>query len=373
MIDHRKSGRKTCRGCKSEAVVASELGYCRECLVRKRPGIESEIRAAHERGRAPYGLPTRPPDAADGSPCTLCVNRCRIPEGGTGYCGVRSNGGGRLISPGGPTAGFVDWYHDLLPTNCVADWVCPGGSPAGFPKYSYSESPEHGYKNLAVFYHACTFDCLYCQNWHFKKTLDTARPVGADALAAAVDERTSCICYFGGDPAPQLAHALEASRIAREKHAGRILRICFETNGSMSPVRLEPAASLAMESGGCIKFDLKAFDPTLHIALTGSENRYTLENFKRLGARVRERPDPPFLIASTLLVPGYVEQEEVRAIARFIASVDPGVPYTLLAFSPHFLMRDLPLVSAGAAAAAERAARQEGLERVRIGNVRLLD
>jgi len=41
-------------------------------------------------------------------------------------------------------------------------------------------------------------------------------------------------------------------------------------------------------------------------------------------------------------VPGYVDAEEVGLIARFIAEVDPRIPYTLLAFAPHFYMQDLP-------------------------------
>jgi len=66
-------------------------------------------------------------------------------------------------------AGKLSWYHDPLPTNCVGDWVCAGGTGAGFPDYANCPGPERGYKNLAVFFHACSFNCLYCQNWQFRK------------------------------------------------------------------------------------------------------------------------------------------------------------------------------------------------------------
>ena len=52
-------------------------------------------------------------------------------------------------------------------------------------------------------------------------------------------------------------------------------------------------------------------------------------------------PVPPLLIASTLLVPGYVNENEVGGIARFIASINPDIPYSLLAYCPHFYMSDL--------------------------------
>jgi len=49
----------------------------------------------------------------------------------------------------------------------------------------------------------------------------------------------------------------------------------------------------------------------------------------------------PSLVARTLLVPGYVEVEEETDIARLIAELDPGIPCSLLAFSPACLIADL--------------------------------
>jgi pyruvate formate lyase activating enzyme len=78
------------------------------------------------------------------------------------------------------------------------------------------------------------------------------------------------------------------------------------------------------------------------------------------------------LVASTLLVPGYVDEEEVRAIARFIASLDPTTPYSLLAFHPAFAMADLPPTSRRHALACKAAAEEAGLSRVRVGNEHVL-
>jgi pyruvate formate lyase activating enzyme len=121
-----------------------------------------------------------------------------------------------------------------------------------------------------------------------------------------------------------------------------------------------------------VKFDLKAFDESLHITLTGRSNHQTLKNFKQAGSRFNERPDPPLVVASTLLVPGYVTADEVRRIAAFIAQVNPDIPYALLAFSPQFMMRDLPPTSVEHAEAALLAAQEEGLLNVRVGNRHLL-
>jgi pyruvate formate lyase activating enzyme len=268
--------------------------------------------------------------------------------------------------------GNLSWYYDPLPTNCVADWVCPGGSGAGYPQFAHRQGPEFGYKNLAVFYQACTFDCLYCQNWHYRRYATAEPEVSAQELAGKVDESTSCICYFGGDPTPQLPHAILTSRLALQRAKCRILRICWESNGSMHPNLLRQMAELSLKSGGCIKFDLKAWSEEIHYALCGVSNKRTLENFRLLAQYIERRPQPPFLVASTLLVPGYVEQEEVAHLAAFIASLNPDIPYALLAFHPHFLMSDLPTTSTGHAQQCLEVAREAGLRNVRLGNIHLL-
>jgi len=160
--------------------------------------------------------------------------------------------------------------------------------------------------------------------------------------------------------------------MALQENAGRVLRICWETNGGASPPLIDQMARVSLSSGGCIKVDLKAWNEEVNLALCGVSNKQTLENFRRLAAFHTERKEPPFLIASTLLVPGYVDVQEVRGLARFIASLDPTIPYTLLAFHPDFRMDDLPPTSRGHATQCLEAAQGEGLANVNVGNLHLL-
>jgi len=342
-----------------------------DCIRQDFTKVLPPIAKTHRRAREPFNLPDKPPKAEKGRSCHLCANECRIPLDSRGYCGLRINRGNRLV---GATAskGNVSWYYDSLPTNCVADWVCPGGTGAGYPQFAYSRGAEYGYKNLAVFYQACSFDCLFCQNWHYRYSATRSSSVDSLELAQAVDDRTACICYFGGDPSPQLPHALRVSRLARERNKGRILRICWETNGSMHPALLRQAAELSLNSGGCIKFDLKAWSEELHIALCGISNKRTLENFTLLAEYTKERPSPPFLVASTLLVPGYIDKDEISRIAAFISSLSPDIPYALLAFHPQFVMDDLPPTSGRHARECLADAKAQGLRNVRLGNIHLL-
>ena len=312
----------------------------------------------HFTARAEFNLPLRPTRTVNGVRCNLCANECQIGEGQRGFCGLRTTRDGKLIHLAGtPARGLLHWYRDPLPTNCVADWVCAGHN-------------QRGYHNLAVFYASCTADCLFCQNWHYRQASPARGPIlSAAQLAATANARTFCVCFFGGDPASQMPHALASARLL----ARRGVRICWETNGMSHPRLLATAVELSLQTGGCLKFDLKAFDEDLHVALTGVSNRRTLENFTQAAGRIPQRPDPPPVIASTLLIPGYVETAEVSQLARFIANLNPDIPYALLAFAPSFYMSGLPYTSSRQAQEAEAAARSAGLHNVRIGNRHLLD
>ena len=362
----------TCHHCNaSNESISNVIGFCADCIRLHFKSIWPEIKSVHSRSRQRFGLPEEPPRAADGISCKLCMHECRIPEGGTGYCGLRRLKDGR-IRGGRPHEGNLSYYYDPLPTNCVGCFVCPAATGCGYPQYAAKKGPEYGHNNLAVFYHACAFNCLYCQNYHFKTKTFSDKKISARQLAGAVKKNTTCICYFGGDPTPQILHAVKASRIAVNDAKGQIIRICWETNGAMQSPFLEMIASLSLTSGGCVKFDLKAWDKGIHQALCGFSNTKTLENFQKLAVLTKQRPEPPFLIASTLLVPGYVDETEVSAIARFISDLNPEIPYSLLAFYPQFVLNDLPTTSRAHALRCKAAAEHAGLQRVHIGNLHLL-
>lgn len=350
----------TCASCgRTDPLISESMGACAACL---RSGASDALEAAsalRAGRRARFDLPAEVPRSPGGIVCEACMNACRLAEGETGWCGARAARDGRVEPLAGEGAAHVDWYLDPLPTNCVAAGSCAAASEG------------RGRSNLAVFYNGCGFDCAFCQNWHHRHM--AAGPRTSDELArAARDPGVACICHFGGDPAPHHEHALAASERAVCHGRNDVPRVCWETNGSMSRSVLERVIDSSERTGGTVKFDLKAWSEPLHEALTGVSNRQTLSNFRILATRARHGPSPPLAAASTLLVPGYVDAGEVSAIARFIAELDPALPYSLLAFHPDFAMHDLPLTSRAQAQECLDASRAAGLERVRIGNIHLL-
>jgi len=363
--------------------VSSTIGACSRCLRSSNVAALERARKAHSNYRLSLGLPEKPPRTGN-TTCRICVNECLIPEGSLGFCGFWTNKGGRLAPiTSDPRVGIVMWYYDPHPTNCVAGPVCPANTSRGYPTYTRSRGIEVGFYNLAVFYFACNLNCLFCQNWEHKTVITNDKLRGRyfrtvnELVEEAMDERITCICYFGGDPGPQTLHAITASRkIMMEKNAGSIKRICWETNGLENPSIMRQMAEVSIASGGIVKIDWKAWSPEIYEALTGVDGRKAVErikeNIKLLVDLAERRPEVPLLVVSTLLVPGYVDEYEVGEIARFLASLSNNIPYILLAFHPDNILRDLPPTSKSHALNARSEAIRAGLREIYLGNVWLL-
>ncbi|RLF11445.1 MAG: radical SAM protein [Thermoprotei archaeon] len=364
-----------CKLCgKRSKLISRALAVCSDCIKSRFEEAKPFIERAHEVARARYGLPPKPPRSPGGLECTLCSNRCKMAEGEVGFCGLRMNLNGRLVSKVSAEVSLMYGYYDPHVTNCCAAWFCPAGTGAGYPKYAMRRGPEKGYANYAVFFYGCNFDCLFCQNAAHKELAGAPTVTVKEFVRHVVrNEDYTCICYFGGSPEPQLPFAINASRRVLEELSGkRVMRICFEWNGCGNRDLVKQAAELSLVSGGNIKFDLKCYSEELSYALSGVSNRAAYENFEMIAREFYgERPEVPVLNATTLLVPGYVTAEEVDEIAEFIASLNPDIPYSLLVFHPDHYMDDMPITPRKQVEECLEAAKRH-LKRVHVGNIHLL-
>jgi pyruvate formate lyase activating enzyme len=334
-----------------QSPAADIIGTCVNCL-RNTSSKDSFI-DVHSQVRDKYGLPQFPPRCKTGIQCSFCANSCQLAEGFTGYCGLHKNKEGRLVHLFPKNAAKASMYLDLLPTNCCASWFCRGSAEPGF--------------NLAVFLYGCNFNCLFCQNASHKNLFEAPYITQDEMVKAALENKVRCVCFFGGSPEPQLPFTLKiARRIIAESNNTK--HICWEWNGCGNPKLVKKAAEIAAESGGTIKFDLKAFHPHIVQTLCGVDNKQSFENFKMLAYDVSCRKT---LTATTLLVPYYVDQNEIKAIVKYIAEFDPDIPYSLLVFHPDFYLSDLPVTPRNQVDSCYSVASQY-LRKVNIGNKYLI-
>ena len=117
---------------------------------------------------------------------------------------------------------------------------------------------------------------------------------------------------------------------------------------------------------------MKCFNTNLSVALSGVPNNVAFRNFELIAKEFYDRRSkPPVLTATTLLVPGYVDEIEVDLIARFISNLNPEIPYSLLLFHPDFYMSDMPFTSKRQLENCLRAVNRH-LRNVHVGNIGLL-
>ena len=121
--------------------------------------------------------------------------------------------------------------------------------------------------------------------------------------------------FLGGEPTlnPDLG---ELARFVHEE-LGLSTKI-GHSNGSRMPPPYIDAVSVS----------IKAVDDKLHLDYTGVSNAAVLANFRGMYARGIA------LDASTVFIPDYVDFAEIERIARFIASVDPDIPFHITGYVP---------------------------------------
>lgn len=129
------------------------------------------------------------------------------------------------------------------------------------------------------------------------------------------------VTLSGGEPLFQWPFALEVLRQCKQRGINTALESCLYADREVLR-RFLPVVDHFL-------IDLKFMDAETHRELLGQDNGLILSNYGFLvdaGADVRVR---------TPLIPGYTATEEnIRAIARFVAQRDPEARYELLNFNP---------------------------------------
>jgi pyruvate formate lyase activating enzyme len=281
--------------------------------------------------------------AEDGAvKCRLCAHRCLIRPGQRGVCAVRENRDGRLVTLvyGEVVAAHVDpiekkpLYH-FLPGSTALSIATPG----------------------------CNFRCGFCQNWQISQSPRSGggglagEPFPPDAVVrAAVDAGCRSISYTYTEPTIFFEYASDTARLARQ--AGLFNN--FVTNGYMTAEALE-AIHPALDAANV---DLKAFRDETYRKVCGARLEPVLASIRRMKAL------GVWVEVTTLVVPGLNDSvEELEGMARFIASVDPDIPWHVSRFHPDYEYTGTPATPVPTLRAAAEAGRREGLRYIYVGNV----
>jgi pyruvate formate lyase activating enzyme len=273
--------------------------------------------------------------------CVACGHRCLLAPGRRGICKVRFNDGGQLRVPFGYVAGGL-----------ASD---PVEKKPFFHVYPGSDALTFGMLG-------CDFHCSYCQNWVTSQALREESAVSpilelsAEQIARAA-QRSGARLIVSSYNEPLITAEWAVAVFQEARRAG--IPCAFVSNGNATPEALDFLRPWIV----AYKIDLKGFDEKRYRTLGG-----TLEHVTEGIRLVRERG--LWLEVVTLVVPGFNDsEEELRAIAKFLVSVSPDIPWHVTAFHPDHKMTGVPATVARQIIRAAEIGAEEGLHFVYAGNL----
>src|SRR2546429_1303089 len=263
--------------------------------------------------------------------CYACGHRCLIKSGKRGICKVRFNEDGHL----------------RVPVNYVAALQCDPTEKKPF----FHALP--GSDTLTFGMLGCDLHCSYCQNWLTSQALrdDKAvapiRPVTPAQLTdLARRQGARLVVSSYNEP---LITAEWAVGVFREATAAG-LACAFVSNGNATPEVLDYLRPWIK----AYKVDLKSFDDK-HYRTLGTTLANVTETIRMVHAR------GIWLEVVTPVIPGFNDSpEELRAAARFIASVSRDIPWHVTAFHQDYKMTDTPATPAQTLIRAAEIGAEEG-------------
>lgn len=254
----------------------------------------------HARGHdAPRFMTESPTEVV----CTLCAHTCHIRPGEAGLCQVRSNRDGHAALP---YYGRVSALH-----------VDPVEKK---PLYHFHPGAEL----LSVGFLGCNFRCPFCQNYSISQsTRASTRYVGPDELPGLARESHALgVAYTYNEPTIHFEYLMDAA--ARVHDHG--LANTLVTNGHLTR---KPARELLSRIDAA-NVDLKSFNPRFYEDELGGKLD-AVRDFITIASELTS------VEVTTLLIPGKNDSdEEIDAIASFVASLDPDIPLHLSGYYPTY-------------------------------------
>jgi pyruvate formate lyase activating enzyme len=273
--------------------------------------------------------------------CSLCAHRCEITPSSYGVCGVRQNLDGKL--------------HTLVYGDVIAAAVDPIEKK---PLYHFLP----GTKSFSIATVGCNFKCGFCQNWRISQASKKDGAAGGhefmpgDVVREALASGCRSVSYTYTEPTIFFEYAYDTAKLARDSG----LRNVFVTNGYMTAEALKTIRPYL----DAANVDLKAFRDETYKKVCKARLSPVLDSIRLM------RAFDIWVEVTTLVVPGLNDgEDELASIARFIASVDPDIPWHVSRFHPDYKYGNAAPTPVATLERALVIGKREGLRYVYVGNV----
>ena len=274
--------------------------------------------------------------------CQACAQSCKLDEGEYGICGVRKveDGELKLLVYGLAAAVNVDPVEK---------------------KPMFHFLPQS--KAFSVGTVGCNFSCTFCQNAdisqypkeHGHEIVGQELPPER-IVELALEYDCDSIAYTYNEPIVFFEYTYDTAKLAHEKG----LKNIYVTSG----YETKKAIDLLAPYIDGMNIDIKGFTDEFYQEICGAKLKPVLEAVKHAHEK------GIWIEVTTLLIPGKNDSnEEIRNIAKFIADLDPAIPWHLSAFHPMYKMQDVPRTPSSTLLRAYKIAQEEGLKYVYVGNI----
>ena len=244
--------------------------------------------------------------------CLLCTHNCKIPSGKTGLCGVRKNIDGTL---------YATSYGQV--SSIALDPI------EKKPLYMF----HPGTRVLSIGSFGCNLRCPFCQNCEismdYDKRLMEAKRITPEQVAGLAERHVPDgnigVAYTYNEPLIGYEFVFDCAKLIHEAGMKNIL----VTNGYITR---EPFEKL-LPYIDAMNIDLKGFTEGFYKKLGGS--------FEPVKEIIKTAHTHCHVEITTLVIPGENDSdEEIEALAKWLASLDPNIPLHLTRFFPRHKYTD---------------------------------
>lgn len=247
--------------------------------------------------------------------CKTCPHECELAEGQVGLCRSRRARDGVVAAEG--YGRITSLALDPIEKKPIACW-------------------RSGTTVLSLGGYGCNMRCPFCQNASIAQAgaqdLAWREVTPQEVVEAALDlrdRRCIGIAYTYNEPLVAWEFVRDTARLAHEAGLVNVL----VSNGMATEAVMADLAPLV----DAANIDLKCFTAEGYRSLGGN-----LDAVKRSIGILAAEPGC-HLEVTTLVVPGFSDDDEqVDSMARWLASLDPSIPYHLTRFFPQHRMQDVP-------------------------------
>ncbi len=270
--------------------------------------------------------------------CFACAQLCKIRPDQYGICGVRKNIEGELFT-------------------CVYEYPVAVHTDPIEKKPLFHFLP--GSRTLSLGTAGCNFHCLFCQNYDISQMRGAQIEGSPLSVAEAVDlaEEQDCesVAYTYNEPVVFLEYVLDVALEAQK----RGLKNVYISNG----FETEQTLDLLEGKIDAMNIDLKSFSDKFYRKLCQGKLEPVLKTIRS----ARERGI--WIEVTTLIIPEENDsEEEIRAIARFLASLSADIPWHLSRYFPNYKLTSKAPTRVSLMERAAEIGHEEGLHYIYLGN-----